>query len=53
MGGRRGVIREGSEKAKADFDAEDKTPEREEIRSVRRAAVAARKAGRSSKIGRF
>ena len=29
MGGRRGVIREGSEKAKADFDAEDKTPERE------------------------
>ena len=33
------------EKAKADFDAEDKTPEREAIRSVRRAAQAARKAG--------
>ena len=32
------------ERAHAEFDAEDKTPERERLRSVRRAAVAARKA---------
>ena len=32
------------ERAQAEFDAEDKTPERDALRSVRRAAVAARKA---------